>query len=125
MSEDVPRTTRTKLDECPWLVQRGRAYQFEEIVEDAMGIPDQELVVFTGGKTFWPLQMEQHIDKLQAEPPDWPACANCGVLTDSNYHGRLLDETVICSQGCLRDWLDEETDVESDGRINNEGTKLY
>lgn len=126
MTNDLSRSTRELLDDKPWYVERGRAWRFEEVVKDAMGIEDQQLVVFSGGKTMWPPEMESKTDNLEESPPDeYHECVECGVRFSSKYHSKFLDETLVCSIGCLREWLDEQTEIERDGRISNEGTKLY
>lgn len=127
MTDDLSPATRELLDEQPWYVERGRAWQFEEVVEDAMGIDGQQLVVFSGGKTMWPPELESRTDNLQAEPPEeYVECTECGVRFSSQYHSKFLDETQVCSVGCLREYLDDATEPDrGKGRISNEGTKLY
>jgi len=126
MQSTVRSSHRERLEETPWLRDRLRVHRFEEILEDALGIPDQELVVFTG-KTLWPSEVERVINRnrLSETPPDSFEECRCGVLVDPEIRSsRWLDEEIVCSEGCLRDLLNDRLG-ETDGRISSEGTELY
>lgn len=121
---------RERLSETPYYSRYGQISKFSHIEDEAMGIGNAQLVVFEDGATLWPNKAEKKMEKgsfLEEVPDEYELCDVCESCWSKpgGYHGRFTDDLHVCTEECLRDYLDRETEPESDGRVRDEGTKLY
>lgn len=126
---EADSTLMESLEETPYYHRRGRVSKFSHIKEEEMGIENADLVVFGDGETLWPKKARRLLDEgsFRAEvPDDYVKCDECEAwCTPKRRASRFTDEKNFCSQGCLREYLDENTTPKRDGRMSDEGTKLY